>query len=247
MRKKLAKVMVTLVAATVFMIGCGDTGKESGTNSDNESTKEVTSDVKNEQGDIEGDSEQKESGSNTYKKYDDFTTYERIVGTDIYFDRPTMRVDSEVGRIIKDYMVTGYRITKNVNEYGIIVAANYEKPYTGDIDNILDMTYIEFLSIADSVLTMPKWEVTAAEVITKSEKVTLENGIEAMRFEGMNPSAADEEKFSPVFGYSCVFENVNITIGFVLDADTEELRSEYEETLKDIVYRMMNTIRIGKE
>ena len=157
-----------------------------------------------------------------------------------------MRTYNEVGYIIEEYMVSGFRMSTNINKFAIIVSTNSEQSYIGSIDNILDTTYIEFLSIADSALVMLEWNVTAAEVITKSEKVTFENGIVAMKFEGLNPSAADET-FAPVYGYSCVFENVNITIGFVFIEDTEEVRKEYEEVLKDYVYRMMNTIRVGKE
>ena len=103
------------------------------------------------------------------------------------------------------------------------------------LDDILDDTYDEFVyAIGDHAVTDEFGEYN----LTTKEKVTLE----AIRFEGT--MSADEYSAIVdyyIYGYSFVYDGVTITVGTSI-VEPEVIDAK-KDTMKDIIDRMVKTIR----
>ena len=148
---------------------------------------------------------------------------------DIYISTPLWR---------EDKVINGYNIS-NSNNYVISITYNYEEEYTGAIDDILDDTYDEFTyAIGEHAVTNEFGEYN----LTTKEKVTLDCGAEAIRFEGT--MSADEYSAIVdyyIYGYSFVYDGVTITVGTSI-VEPEVIDAQ-KDTMKDIIDRMVKTIR----
>ena len=161
--------------------------------------------------------------------YDDLSSYVEINYQDIYISTPLWR---------EDKVINGYNIS-NSNNYVISITYNYEEEYTGALDDILYDTYDEFVyAIGDHAVTDEFGEYN----LTTKEKVTLDCGAEAIRFEGT--MSADEYSAIVdyyIYGYSFVYDGVTITVGTSI-VEPEVIDAQ-KDTMKDIIDRMVKTIR----
>ena len=183
------------------------------------------------------DNDTKNSG-NKYTLYDDLSKCCEILYDDgeniksIYISVPAWR-DTDTFRLSHTY--------SDSLDYVFAVAYNNEpeEKYTGDIENILEDTYDEFTyAIDDYAMGDSLGEYN----LTTKEKVTLDCGSEAMKFEGSvtaNEYTSDANYY--IYGYSFVYDGVTITVGASIF--TSDAIDAKKDTLKDMVDRSVKTVR----
>ena len=153
----------------------------------------------------------------------------KIIYHDIYISTPLWR---------EDKVVNGYSLTDS-NDYVVCITYNVDEEYTGALDDILDDTYDEFTNaISDRSNAREFGEYN----LTTKEKVTLDCGAEAIKFEG----TITAEEYSDVvdyyiYGYSFVYDGATITVGTSI-VEPEVIDTQ-KDTMKDIIDRMVKTIR----
>lgn len=247
MKRKIIALLLT-VSTAISLAGCGGTTNNSQSAGNNNTSQQE--DSQKDEGESNKDSDSRtdeESSGDTradggvektsplgykYISYEDLPFDRGIALTGHCYDYPNWWYDSVVGA---DFY------SRNVNDFYIIVAYNDENPYTGELDGILEQTYPEFIDAVYEEEMVTK-EVDLSSLTT--EKVTLPNGIEAIKFEGVQPASyEDRETGFPVWGYSFMYEGISMTFGYCLNKDTPELRAEYEEEAQDVVTRMTSTLR----
>ena len=220
MRKLIVFMLISMLAAG--LAGCS--GKEESTTTDSSITasEEVVNEVNDESDDNSNDNV-------THTLYDDLPNYIRIIFHEIYISTPAWRIDE---------VMNGNNLT-NSNDYAISITYNIDEEYTGAIDDILDDTYDEFTyAIGEHAVTNEFGEYN----LTTKEKVTLDCGAEAIRFEGT--MSADEYSAIVdyyIYGYSFVYDGVTITVGTSI-VEPEVIDAQ-KDTMKDIIDRMVKTIR----
>ena len=219
MRKLIVFMLIAMLATS--LVGCS--GEEKPSNSDTSTnSEEITNEVNDESDDNSNDNV-------TYTLYDDLSSYVKIIYHDIYISTPLWR---------EDKVVNGYSLTDS-NDYAVCITYNVDEEYTGALDDILDDTYDEFTNaISDRSNAREFGEYN----LTTKEKVTLDCGAEAIKFEG----TITAEEYSDVvdyyiYGYSFVYDGATITVGTSI-VEPEVIDTQ-KDTMKDIIDRMVKTIR----
>lgn len=220
MRKLIVFMLIAMLATS--LVGCS--GEEKPSNSDTSTnSEEITNEVNDESDDNSNDNV-------THTLYDDLPNYIRIIFHEIYISTPAWRIDE---------VMNGNNLT-NSNDYVISITYNIDEEYTGAIDDILDDTYDEFTyAIGEHAVTNEFGEYN----LTTKEKVTLDCGAEAIRFEGT--MSADEYSAIVdyyIYGYSFVYDGATITVGTSI-VEPEVIDAQ-KDTMKDIIDRMVKTIRM---
>lgn len=173
-----------------------------------------------------------DNGSANYTLYDDLPNYEKILFHETYISTPPWRSD--------DTFHYSWSIT-NSNDYVVVIAYNDEDKgeYTGAIEDILEETYEGFTyAVGRRAVTEEFGEYN----LTTKEKVTLDCGSEAMKFEGTmsaNEYSAVVDYY--IYGYSFVYDGSTITVGASI-VNPDVIDTE-KDMIKDIVDRMVKTIR----
>lgn len=226
--KKIIALLLT-VMLIVSMAGCS--GGDGKTNNDTQVDSGDT--AGNEDHGSTADDDSGDNSSAAYTLYEDLPNYEKIPFHETYISTPAWRSD-EISRTF------GWSLYDS-NNYVITITYNNddEGEYTGSVEDILDETYEAFtVSVSDHAVADEFGEYE----LTTEEKVTLDCGSEAMKFEGT--MSADE--YSAVvdyyiYGYSFVYDKSTITIGTsIMNPDVVD---ENKDMLKDIVDRMVKTVR----
>ena len=208
----------------ISIVGCSDKGEKPNNGTGTGSSQVVNSDSN---GSDDGDSQG--GGSANFTKFDDLPNYVRIIFHEVYISTPAWR---------EEEVPNGFNLTDST-ESVISVTYNVDNEYTGNIEDILDDTYDEFTgAIGEHAVTNEFGEYN----LTTKEKVTLDCGAEAMKFEGTmsaNEYSAVVDYY--VYGYSFVYDGATITVGTsVVYPDTIDTN---KDKLKDMVDRMVKTIR----
>ena len=158
--------------------------------------------------------------------------YERIPFHEIYISTPAWRCDETIfGRRLSDS-----------NDYVVAITYNDEDEgeYTGAIEDILEETYDGFTyAVGEHAVTNEFGEYN----LSTKEKVTLDCGAEAMKFEGTmsaNEYTAVVDYY--VYGYSFVYDGSTLTVG--ASVVNPEVIDEKKDMMKDIVDRMVKTVRM---
>ena len=74
------------------------------------------------------------------------------------------------------------------------------------------------------------------------ETVTLDCGSQAFKFKGtLTAESGGNTRIMPIYGYNFTYDGATIAITYVIKS--EDKAAEYEATLKDIVDKMVKTIR----
>lgn len=209
----------------ISIVGCSGEGEKPANGTGTGSSQVVNSD--SDDSDDDGDSQS--SSDITHTIYDDLSYYVEINYDDIYISTPAWREDN---------VINGYNLSDS-NDYVISVTYNVDNEYTGAIEDILDDTYDEFTgAIGEHAVTDEFGEYN----LTTKEKVTLDCGSEAMKFEGTmsaNQYSSVVDYF--IYGYSFVYDGTTITVGTsIVNPDVID---DNKDTMKDIVDRMVKTIR----
>ena len=268
MKKRIAFVLTLFLAAG--MCACSSDGSKNGEVSKNQERTENSGTLAEQEDAGSGEANQgqedaeygeadlgqedaKEQGAEfKYTLYDDLPNWEYLYYDDengetqrLYFSYPTWRCDREYGGIGYVCDASGFNILSASN-YSLIVSENSETPYTGEIENILDETLYEFISIvACATGDFYEREDVPVDILDSVETVTLDCGIEAVKFSGTLPPIVYESfETDPtyIYGYSFVYNgDMNVTIGFEIQ-HSEEV-PEYEDMLVDLVDRMVKTLR----
>lgn len=223
MKRIIALMLIAVLA--ISMIGCSGKSEKPNNGTDTGSS-QVVNDGSNASDD-DGNSQSNSDIAHTM--YDDLSYYVKIIFHDIYISTPAWR---------EDEVVNGYNLTDS-NDYVICVTYNVDDQYTGAIEDILDDTYDEFTgAIGRRAVTEEFGEYN----LTTKEKVTLDCGAEAIKFEGtMSANQYSSVVDYYVYGYSFVYDGATITVGTsIVNPDVIDAK---KDTLKDIVDRMVKTIR----
>lgn len=239
MKRIIALLLITMLA--ISMVGCSDGGKKSsdGTGTDSEKVvnnssndSDENADNKEENGDNEdsnGDNNE-DNNDDSYTMYDDLPNYENVLFHEIYISTPAWR---------NDETIYGNRLSDS-NDYVIAITYNDDdEKYTGTLDDILEFTYKGFTNaVGEHAVTNEFGEYN----LTTKEKVMLDCGVEAIKFEGTmsaNEYSAVVDYY--VYGYSFLYDEVALTVGAsIVNPDVID---ENKDTMKDIVDRMVKTIR----
>ena len=219
MRKLIVFMLISMLATS--LIGCSGEGNQSNSDTSTNS-EEIVNEVNDESDDNSNDNV-------THTLYDDLPNYIRIIFHEIYISTPAWRIDE---------VIDGNSLT-NSNDYAICITYNVDEEYTGAIDDILDDTYDEFTNaLTNRALADEFGEYN----LTTKEKVTLDCGAEAIRFEGT--ISADEYTDIVdyyIYGYSFVYDGATITVGTSIF--NPDIIDAQKDTMKDIIDRMVKTIR----
>lgn len=208
----------------ISIVGCSEEGEKPNSGTGTGSSQIVNSDSNSsDDGDSQG------GGSVNFTKFDDLPNYVKIIFHEVYISTPAWR---------EEKVVDGFNLTDST-EYVISVTYNVDNEYTGNIEDILDDTYDEFTgAVGEHAVTNEFGEYN----LTTKEKVTLDCGAEAMKFEGTmsaNEYSAVVDYY--VYGYSFVYDGATITVGTsIVYPDTIDTN---KDKLKDMVDRMVKTIR----
>ncbi|MGN0171574.1 MAG: hypothetical protein ACI39E_02170 [Acutalibacteraceae bacterium] len=227
MKKIIALLLIVMLVLS--MAGCSGEGEKSNTGTQASSSDAAN---KDEQGSA-ADDNSGDNGNASYTLYDDLPNYEKLIFHETYISTPAWRCDTT-------RLTLGWRLTDS-NDYVVAITYNDDDDgeYTGAIEDILEETYDGFTSaIGDHAVTNEFGEYN----LTTKEKVTLDCGSEAMKFEGTmsaNEYSAIVDYY--IYGYSFVFDKSTITVGAsVVNPDVID---EKKDMMKDIVDRMVKTVR----
>lgn len=227
MRKIKLFLLVSVLALSV--VGC------SGGDKKEDETPKVTNDAEsdNQDSDTKEETDGKNDTDANYTMYDDLGMYVKVPFHEIYISAPTWREESTLN---------GYYYTDST-EYLVSITYESEEVYDGAIEDILDYTYPYFTySVGDHAVT----EQFGEYELTTKEKVTLDCGVDAMKFEGtMKADEYSRVVDYYIYGYSFVYDGATITVGAsVVYPDTIE---QNKDKLIDYVDRMVKTVRTTLE
>ncbi|MGN0517986.1 MAG: hypothetical protein ACI4II_04600 [Acutalibacteraceae bacterium] len=223
MKRIIALMLVAVLAISI--VGCSDKEEKPNNGTDTGSSQFVNSDTNNSS---DGDSSQGSSDI-PHTMYDDLPNYVNVLFREIYISTPAWRNDEEI---------YGNKLSDS-NDYVIAITYNVDDEYTGAIEDILDETYTPFTK------TVGRHAVTnefGEYKLTTKEKVTLDCGAEAIKFEGtMSANQYSSVVDYYVYGYSFVYDRATITVGAsIVNPDVIDAK---KDTMKDIIDRMVKTIR----
>ena len=254
--KKMRLLSIAAMCMLVFALtACGSSAQQNGGGnggSDSEERSEAQNDAGTEGAEDKNDNKDENTdGSVKYEHYEELSSmYDHVFNLDtserIYYHYPTWKSKTVSGG--KDG-TNGIAYEKNRDGCSIVTIANYESVYEGDIENILESVYSEFTSAAASVeLVNRDPEGSEVSLITKREVVTLLCGVEAMKWEGTLPTAwGDDYEDYLVYGYTFRYQNMHVTFAAILNVNDTENPAVEMETLKDLVDKMVRTIRPTEE
>lgn len=252
------KITVILLAAltAASLCACGS-GNSNTSKADNKKSGNETETKTDKSGQSDQEEESSGESKKKYSEYEDLSSFESIYYGEeddeepysVYISTPAWRSQNEYGN--SDMGTSGnkgYTIFDNP-DYSIIIAYDKEETYSGDIEDVLTVTFPGFIDIIGSATSdyyegalLPE---NIVDCIDSQEIVELDCGEKAAKFSGTIPEVSCESytiKPVDVYGYSFVYnEDINITVGFEIQDQTKI--SEYEDKLTDIVDRMVKTIR----
>ena len=225
MKRFLAFVLAISCMFTVCSCG-GNKGKDiSGTSSDQSAESD-----RNSQSDEGSQPNESKAKDVTYKTFDDFTRTQRVAAYDIYFDVPVY-VETSCG--------CGF-ISHNSRDYAIVVASSHEaQPNLSVETDFADIMNTSYHSIIRDFNDFKCEDYTPDTIDT----VTLPCGVEAIKFEGIQP--ADKfgtPKESYLYGYSFVFNDVLLIVSYTV-FDDSAVDDATREELTDYIDRMVQTVR----
>lgn len=229
MKKIIAFMLIVMLVMS--MAGCSSEGEKPNNGTQTGSSEAAD---KDDQGSVADDNSEGEGDRNAaYTTYDDLPYYEKIPFHEIYISIP------DVCTWRDDKVAFGWNIYDS-NDYVVVITYNdEEEKYTGAIEDILDATYDGF---TNAVGCHAVTEEFGEYDLTVKEKVTLDCGAEAMRFEGTmsaNQYSAVVDYY--IYGYSFVYDDSTITVGASID--NPDVIDAKKDTMKDIVDRMVKTVR----
>ncbi|MBO5228559.1 MAG: hypothetical protein J6B39_06180 [Lachnospiraceae bacterium] len=234
MKKLLSLLLVLCMVLSLSLTGCGSDSSGNG-----DSTQEENVDNKTDKKDKDKDKKE-EKDSFSYKTYDDFddfnTFYNSTTEKKMYFSYPALREDSVYG---------GYSINLGTHDHYIItVMQDYEEPvYNGPIDGLHETAMPNFIRALNSVVTAYDSSNPSEAVNVTTSSVILDSGIQAIKFEGTYVMWTGT--IVPIYGYHFVYEDFTLSFGYVIDNE-EGNTPEYNAQLKDLVDRMVLTVRMEK-
>lgn len=216
-----------------------DETKEDKKNETKEDKKDTDSKNDNTSETLENEEiEENSSSSYVVPKYEDFSMtwdyYDSITGTLVYFDQPPYGMSSGG---------TGYFGTCDNNAFQLITCKqDFDTPsYDGPIEGLFEECMPEFMYVlGDSLGEYFRDDKLFDTFEYTTTVVTLDSGIEAVKFEGTRKSWADYKYY--IYGYCLVYDAFDLTIGYVIE-DKKDYVATYETMLKDIVDRMVTTVR----
>lgn len=247
--KKRGLVLAMLLLA-LTLTACGSSSQQNGGGnggSDSEERSEATNDTGAEESEDKDDNKDENTdGSVKYEHFEELSSmYDYIFNMDtserIYYHYPVWKSQSVAGG--KDG-TNGNAYEKNRDGCSMVIVGNYDSVYEGNIENILEAVYSEFTAAARDVL-VANYDPEGSEVslITKREVVTLLCGVEALKWEGTLPNKWEDGEAHRVYGYTFRYQNMHVTFAGILEvADAEDPAAEME-VLKDIVDKVVRTIR----
>jgi len=232
MKKLLSLLLVLCMVLSLSLTGCG-----SGSSGNDDSTQEENVDNKTDKKDKDKKEEKDSFSYKTYDDFDDFNTfYNLTTEKKMYFSYPALREDSVYG---------GYSINLGTNDHYIItVMQDYGVPaYSGSIDGLHEAAMPNFIKGLNNVVTAQNSDNPAEAVNVTTSGVTLDNGIQAIKFEGTYVKWTGT--ICPIYGYHFVYEDFTLSFGYVIE-DEEGNTPDYNAQLKDLVDRMVLTVRMEK-
>lgn len=231
--------IILMLSLLIGLTACGS-GKDeqSGAGSGNGSMQQADGDHSMppvEEGDnaddVEGEgSDDTEEGNGTFTLYDELSLSAKVTFHEIYISVPPWSSDSRGrGKIYKN---------DHSNDYALMVAYDYDTEYTGSVEDIPDSMFDEYNLLAREYNLM----YYSGFSFDMEENVTLDCGVEALRFEGtLWGMLGEEKKEYPVYGYAFAYEGTPIIVNyFFKNPDKVDEDSDY---LKDIIDKMVKTIR----
>lgn len=213
-------ISILLVLSLLFCFTACKDGENDGTSS---SGKTENSNVASSDGDTDTHSEPL-----NYTKFDDLPGSERIRYHEVYFSTPSWRSKNTSN---------GFTISDS-NDYSLVVAYDAENEYSGDMDGINEYMQDKYIN------TLYDFYVAEYQNISYESKdtVTLDCGSQALRFKGtLTAESGGNTRIMPIYGYNFTYDGATIAITYVIKSDDKA--AEYEATLKDIVDKMVKTIR----
>lgn len=246
MKKRIVLMLAVLMAAC--MCACGSKDNSTGGTSGQDKEESGGASVGKE----DSKEEEKKGGEAKYTLYDDLPCYDRVYYNDengdthaLYISYPAWGCNTEYGCSYPGVELDsiGLSMSADINDYSMVVTYNNKTPYTGDIENIMETTLPEFASVADAACNAYyNVEDLTTDHLDSQEVVTLDCGVQAVKFSGSLPTGSQKNKTTYIYGYSFVYNKTsNITIGY--EIENEEKLSEYEDMLKDVIDRAVKTIR----
>ena len=254
--KKLMTLLLSLcLALSMLCYGCGsttsdDTSQNAEDNSSGKTDNPKKDEAKEDQQDTDGkegeapdtsaDEGNKEDSSSSYvvPKYDDLSMtwyyYDSITETRVYFDQPPYGMSSDG---------TGYHGSYNDNIFKLVTCKqDFDTPaYDGPIDGLFEECMPEFMYVLGEALgEYFRNEKLYDTFEYTTTVVTLDSGIEAVRFEGTRNSWADYKYY--IYGYCLVYDAFDLSFGFAIE-DQEDYVATHKAELCDIVDRMVTTVR----
>lgn len=189
--------------------------------------------------DTEGENDQ--SGTVKYMTYDDLpiTQYFCHFDTDqrAFYNYPAMREDN---------MLWAYSYTLS-SVYNIFVSTqDYDLPaYSGSVEGMFDELmplFLRSLAEEEGEWLQDKEQFEGLDVTTSV--VTLDTGIQAIKFEGTQESFWRENTDYAVYGYLFVHGDFNLAFGYCIHVKDGSVDPEIDvEQLRDYVDRMVLTVR----
>lgn len=193
------------------------------------SDKEIVSAVENNK-----DTSKPEEKEVKYKSYEKLPKVAQIVADfDIYLSVPSWSTEN---------FGYGFTTTESTS-YGIIVSCKHYTQPGVSIEEAFSETYNDdFHSILTQFCRGQYHEYTPKII----EKTTLTCGVNAIKFEGKQPvKAYGTETEYYVYGYSFVFKDVPVIVGYVIE-DESKVDDAKRAELKDYVDKMVQTVRTKK-
>ncbi|MBO5353990.1 MAG: hypothetical protein J6A77_11915 [Lachnospiraceae bacterium] len=262
MKKLTALLLTVCLVLSMAFAGCGEKSSGSDTQktetnktdkADTSQKEESKEDKKNTDSSKDNSSEaekeeekkeekQEDSGASyTVPTYEDFTDfsyfYDLATETKVYYSHPVMRPNNEYIGYIYDY-------DQDVNV--IVCKQDFDVPaYDGPIEGLLAECAPVFLDLVGKAGTFYLDHETdlLASFDYTSSIVTLDSGIEAVKFEGSRETWEPGSEYH-IYGYCFVYGAFNMTFGYVIEnLNGEDNRPAYEAEMRDIVDRMVTTVR----
>lgn len=247
MKRFTALFLAICLVMLLLLTGCQGNSSSSSHSNENDKTQNGSTvgneNVDSTQGnDTEGENDESDqSGTVKYMTYDDLPIDQYFFHWDtddrVFYNYPLMREDSRLG---------GYRYTLGY-DYNLFAATQDDEipPYTGPVEGMFEELMPLFLlplSDEEGEYFRDGDLMECLDVTTSI--VTLDNGIQAVKFEGMLDSLWRENTDYAVYGYLFVYGEFNLAFGYSIHVEDGSIDPEIDvEQLRDYVDRMVLTVR----